>query len=233
MIATLTWDKQQVRVPFCCWASLIEEKEDYNDSSDSSDDDDQDDNDQDDNDDEDDNDNDAETYLTSRQLLFAAFATDVAVFPGQFRVAHDMYPRAYIDYLQICERQKRQLRIMAMYDAMGPQRRCRCGFFLQTSTDQCFQCKEDDKLAAILEILPLDDEFETEPPEQASLSEKEKNQLDAFLKDNDDMFAHSPGQLGRTTFTEHRIDTGDATPIYQNYFQTFRTEREFIEAEIL
>ena len=47
------------------------------------------------------------------------------------------------------------------------------------------------------------------------LSETEVQQLYLLLVSYSDLFAASPEDLGRTTATQHRINTGDANPIYQ------------------
>jgi hypothetical protein len=52
------------------------------------------------------------------------------------------------------------------------------------------------------------------------------------MLDHKDMFYHESNSMSRTHLIEHRINTGNETPVKQRYYRTSQAEQTFIEEEI-
>ncbi len=65
--------------------------------------------------------------------------------------------------------------------------------------------------------------------EEACLSNTEKEQLSGLLESFSDLF---DGHLGRTSLTEHSIDTGNAKPVHLPPYRTSPAKKQLIEDQI-
>ncbi len=65
-----------------------------------------------------------------------------------------------------------------------------------------------------------------------NLSNGQKEILSELLIENTDIFSIKDGDIGRTNFVEHIIDTGDAKPIYQRPYRAEHQKRAVIEREV-
>ena len=66
----------------------------------------------------------------------------------------------------------------------------------------------------------------------SDLTSAERRQLSIFLGKNRDLFATSLKELGFTSIHQHRIDTGDATPMRQAPYRTTPEKRAEIEHQV-
>jgi hypothetical protein len=224
MTVTLRWNQREVTVACQCWAqSLVTASPvESSDESDESEDEDGDDEDH----------EEADAYFARDSPEAVSFATDVALYPNRFTHGSDQYPRAYIDFLRLRERRKRHPAILPTYGTVGPEKKCRCGFFLTTADDVCEDCKRDDDIAAVFETVLLEEKPKPKVTESADLTCEQQQKLDQFLAENVILFAQDENDLGRTTVVQHHIDTGDKLPIRQRYYRASQAEKQFIESEI-
>ncbi len=65
-----------------------------------------------------------------------------------------------------------------------------------------------------------------------NLSNEQREVLRNLLIENADIFSTGDGDIGRSTCTEHVIDTGDAKPIYQRPYRAEHQKRAVIEREV-
>ena len=217
MCISLSWGKQEATTVVRCWQQDPPETSDQEESTDE---------------DSEDSDDEEEAYLLQEKPEAVALTMGVSLFPDRLLVGNKYYPRAYMDYLKIRERQKRQPKVLNAYYGLGPERRCRCGFYLFTDDEQCVDCMEDDEVAAVLEVIPLEEVDTPAPVERTDLTHPQQCELKQFLKDNEDMFANDLDELGRTNFVQHTINTGNAEPIRHTLKQRPKVENEFIENEV-
>ena len=103
MIITLRWNQQVITTIVKCWMQRRtpdipnEEDESDDESSDSED---------------EDEDEDANADFAAELSEAISLVSDVAVYSNELVVGNRHYPRAYIDYLHLRERQKRQPKIL-------------------------------------------------------------------------------------------------------------------------
>jgi len=69
-------------------------------------------------------------------------------------------------------------------------------------------------------------------PPEGTLSRKETSQLESLVLEYEDIFVGPDDVAGFTDLITHKINTGDAKPIKQNYFRRSMKEREYIDAEL-
>ena len=65
--------------------------------------------------------------------------------------------------------------------------------------------------------------------EGASLNSQEQDQLLELLMEYADIFALGKNQLGRTDFLQHRIHTGDAAPILQQFRRMYPQRKQALQ----
>lgn len=64
------------------------------------------------------------------------------------------------------------------------------------------------------------------------LTDTQKKKFDELIEKNQDIFAKSKKDLGRTTFVKHTIDTGNTPPIKQRAYRVSQKEEEVIRKEV-
>ncbi len=69
-------------------------------------------------------------------------------------------------------------------------------------------------------------------PAEGELTTDEVSELEALVTEFADLFVGPDDSLGFTDKIRHKIDTGDAKPIKQNYFRRSHKEREYVDAEL-
>ena len=69
-------------------------------------------------------------------------------------------------------------------------------------------------------------------PPEGTLTHKETLQLEDLVLEYEDIFVGPDDTEGFTDLLTHKIDTGDAKPIKQNYFRRSMKEHEYIDAEL-
>jgi hypothetical protein len=79
---------------------------------------------------------------------------------------------------------------------------------------------------------PLPDNLRVMVPPEGTLTRKETSQLEDLVMDYEDIFVGPDASPGFTDKITHKIDTGDAKPIKQNYYHRSMKEREYIDAEL-
>jgi len=69
-------------------------------------------------------------------------------------------------------------------------------------------------------------------PTEGVLSADELRALEDLVMEYEDIFVEPDGSPGFTDLIAHKIDTGDAKPIKQNYYRRSIKERAYVDAEL-
>ncbi len=69
-------------------------------------------------------------------------------------------------------------------------------------------------------------------PAEETLTADEMSKLEDLVMEYEDIFLAPDGSPGYTDLISHKIDTGDALPIKQNYYRRSMKEREYVDAEV-
>jgi hypothetical protein len=69
-------------------------------------------------------------------------------------------------------------------------------------------------------------------PPEGTLIRKETSQLEDLVMEYEDIFVGPDSSPGFTDKITHKIDTGDAKSIKQNYYRCSMKEHEYIDAEL-
>ena len=69
-------------------------------------------------------------------------------------------------------------------------------------------------------------------PAEGTLTPDNASKLEALVTEFEDIFLGPDEKLGYTDLISHKIDTGDALPIKQNYYRRSQKEREYVDAEL-
>ena len=110
MCITLTWKNKKITTVVRCWQQVATDDADSEEDS---------------TDEEFENsEEEDEAHLVQERPEAIALYMGVSLFPERLLVGNKYYPRAYMDYLQLRERQKCQPKILHTYFGLGSERRC-------------------------------------------------------------------------------------------------------------
>jgi len=68
-------------------------------------------------------------------------------------------------------------------------------------------------------------------PAECELTSNKARKLGALVMQFQDISIGSGETLGYTEMIRHKIDTGDAAPLKQNYYRRSQKEREYVDTE--
>ncbi|KFM71098.1 hypothetical protein X975_15361, partial [Stegodyphus mimosarum] len=128
-----------------------------------------------------------------------------------------------MEYLKICNSPKGVLIASALVDLSGTVIPVR----VANVTDKARVIKKGEVIAECTAVTNVErkrnisktvssDNIISEFLKNAQLNDEEKNVAERVIKDLQDVFSHSSSDVGRTSLTQHRIDTGDHPPIKQH-----------------
>jgi hypothetical protein len=119
----------------------------------------------------------------------------------------------------------------------GPDKSCWCQRKLITKEEECNLCKEDYNRWCTLQVIPHNDIKQAQSLLVMGGSEKlaqnkHKRVIEELFQHYPKVIANDITQLGRTSVTSHRINTGDADPIRQYPYTLSPLHSNFLKEEI-